>query len=53
MFQLVYIPRILVGLRLTIAPFLLLDAIDRHVGIWFMVADIIAVLSDIQAMPTG
>jgi phosphatidylglycerophosphate synthase len=47
MFQLVYIPKILVGLRLTIAPLLLLDAIDTQVSTWFLVGYIIAVLSDI------
>lgn len=32
-----YIPSILVGLRLTIAPLLLLDPIDLNVSKWFLV----------------
>jgi phosphatidylglycerophosphate synthase len=42
-----YIPSILVGFRLAVAPLLLLDAIDLAVSKWFLVGYIIAVLSDI------
>jgi phosphatidylglycerophosphate synthase len=45
--ELANIPSILVGLRFVIAPLLLLDAIDRQTGLGFIVAYIIAVLSDI------
>jgi phosphatidylglycerophosphate synthase len=47
MMKLVYIPSILVGLRLTIAPLLLLDAVDRVISDWFLVGYVAAVLSDI------
>ena len=47
MIKLAYVPSILVGLRLTIAPLLLLDAIDLAVSKWFLVGYIVAVLSDI------
>lgn len=47
MLKLTYIPSILVGLRVAIAPLLLLDALDRHTGNWFIVGYVIAVLSDI------
>jgi phosphatidylglycerophosphate synthase len=47
MLKLTAIPSILVGLRLTIAPLLLLDAWDRHPSAWFVGGYIIAVLSDI------
>jgi phosphatidylglycerophosphate synthase len=45
--KLAYIPSILVGLRLTIAPLLLLDASDRQISHWFLVGYVLAVLSDI------
>jgi phosphatidylglycerophosphate synthase len=45
--KLAYIPSILVGIRLAIAPLLLLDAWDRQISTWFLVGYIIAVLSDI------
>jgi phosphatidylglycerophosphate synthase len=45
--KLAYIPSILVGIRLAIAPLLLLDAWDRQISSWFLVGYIIAVLSDI------
>ncbi len=45
--KLVYLPSILVGIRLAIAPLLLLDAWDRHIGSWFLTGYIVAVLSDI------
>lgn len=47
MIKLAYIPSILVGLRLTIAPLLLLDALDRQISVWFLIGYVIAVLSDI------
>lgn len=45
--KLTNIPSILVILRFTIAPLLLLDALDGHTTIWFIVGYIIAVISDI------
>ncbi|WP_310411881.1 CDP-alcohol phosphatidyltransferase family protein [Chamaesiphon sp. OTE_8_metabat_110] len=45
--KLVYVPIILVGMRLTLAPLLLLDAWDRQISSLFLVGYIIAVLSDI------
>jgi phosphatidylglycerophosphate synthase len=45
--KLAYIPSILVGIRLAIAPLLLLDAWDRQISSWFLIGYIIAVLSDI------
>ncbi len=47
MIKLANIPSILVGLRLAIAPLLLLDAIDLDVSKWFLIGYVIAVLSDI------
>lgn len=47
MIKLADIPGILVGIRFTIAPLLVLDALDGKIGIWFIVGYIIAVLSDI------
>jgi phosphatidylglycerophosphate synthase len=47
MIKLAYIPSLLVALRLTIAPLLLLDASDRSIGASFIIGYIIAVLSDI------
>ena len=41
------IPSILVGIRLAIAPLLVLDALDNDTTIWFVVGYIIAILSDI------
>jgi phosphatidylglycerophosphate synthase len=45
--KLAYIPSILVAIRLTIAPLLLLDAWDRQIGSWFLFGYVVAVLSDI------
>jgi CDP-diacylglycerol---glycerol-3-phosphate 3-phosphatidyltransferase len=36
MLKLTYIPSMLVGWRVAIAPLLLLDALDRQTGNWFM-----------------
>ena len=47
MIKLGYIPSILVGIRFTIAPLLVLDALDGETSLWFIVGYIIAVLSDI------
>ena len=47
MMKLAYIPSLLVGLRLAIAPFLLVDAWDRQISDWFLVGYVLAVLSDI------
>jgi phosphatidylglycerophosphate synthase len=47
MLKLTYIPSMLVGLRFAIAPLLLLDALDRQTGNWFILGYVIAVLSDI------
>lgn len=47
MLKLTDIPSILVGIRLIIAPALLLDALDGHTSIWFIVGYLVAVLSDI------
>ncbi len=47
MLKLTYIPSMLVGLRFAIAPLLLLDALDRQTGKWFIIGYVIAVLSDI------
>ncbi len=47
MFSLTYIPAGLVGTRFIIALLLLLDALDHHVGIAFVIGYVIAVLSDI------
>jgi phosphatidylglycerophosphate synthase len=47
MMKLAYIPSLLVGLRLAIAPFLLVDAWDHQISDWFLVCYVIAVLSDI------
>lgn len=42
-----FLPTLLVMLRFAIAPFLLWDALDGHVGLPFLTAYVIAVLSDI------
>ena len=47
MIKLANIPSILVGSRFAIAPFLLIDALDHHTGVGFVIAYIVAVLSDI------
>jgi phosphatidylglycerophosphate synthase len=47
MIKLTHIPSILVGMRVAIAPLLLLDALDRQIGNWFIFGYVIAVLSDI------
>jgi CDP-diacylglycerol--glycerol-3-phosphate 3-phosphatidyltransferase len=41
------IPSILVGIRLAIAPLLVLEAVDHDTTIWFVIGYIIAILSDI------
>lgn len=45
--KLTNIPSVLVAFRFTIAPLLLLDALDGRTTIWFLVGYIIAVISDI------
>jgi phosphatidylglycerophosphate synthase len=47
MLKKVYIPWLLVGLRVAIAPMLLLDALDRQTSPWFLMGYILAILSDI------
>ncbi len=47
MLKKVYIPWLLVGLRVAIAPMLLLDALDRQTSAWFLMGYILAILSDI------
>lgn len=47
MVKLVHIPGILVGIRFLLAPLLLLDALDRHASLAFIIAYLIAVFSDI------
>jgi CDP-diacylglycerol--glycerol-3-phosphate 3-phosphatidyltransferase len=42
-----YIPSILVGLRFTISPLLLLDALDGTTTNWFLLGYILAIFSDI------
>jgi CDP-diacylglycerol--glycerol-3-phosphate 3-phosphatidyltransferase len=46
-FSVARIPSILVGIRLAIAPLLVLDALDHDTTIWFVGGYIIAILSDI------
>jgi phosphatidylglycerophosphate synthase len=41
------IPWLLVGLRVAIAPMLLLDALDRQTSPWFLIGYFLAILSDI------
>lgn len=47
MIKVTKIPSILVGLRLIIAPLLLIDAMDGQISNWFLIGYIIAVMSDI------
>lgn len=47
MIKLADIPSILVIIRFTIAPLLLLDALDHETGLWFIIGYVIAVISDI------
>ncbi|MEA5599047.1 CDP-alcohol phosphatidyltransferase family protein [Rivularia sp. UHCC 0363] len=47
MIKLSYLPSLLIGMRFTIAPLLLFDALDRNTSSWFIIGYIIAVLSDI------
>lgn len=47
MIRLTHIPIALVGIRFAIAPLLLLDALDHQTGAAFVIAYVIAVLSDI------
>lgn len=47
MIHLTHLPMGLVGLRFVIAWLLLIDALDHHVGMAFVVGYVIAVLSDI------
>ncbi|PSB08239.1 CDP-diacylglycerol--glycerol-3-phosphate 3-phosphatidyltransferase [filamentous cyanobacterium Phorm 46] len=42
-----FIPGILVALRVTIAPFLLWDAIDGTIGVWFIIGYLVGFFSDI------
>jgi phosphatidylglycerophosphate synthase len=42
-----FIPGILVALRAAIAPFLLYDAIDGAIGVWFIIGYLIGFFSDI------
>jgi len=43
----VHLPKLLIGLRFAIAPLLLLDASDRQTGLFFVIAYVIAIVSDI------
>lgn len=45
--KLTYIPSLLVGMRLAIAPLLVWDAFDGQTSIWFIMGYVFAVLSDI------
>ncbi|BAY84343.1 CDP-diacylglycerol--glycerol-3-phosphate 3-phosphatidyltransferase [Calothrix parasitica NIES-267] len=47
MIKLSHIPSLLVGMRFTIAPLLVFDALDHQTSYWFIVGYVIAVLSDI------
>jgi len=47
MIKLSHIPSLLVGMRFTIAPLLVFDALDHKTSSWFIIGYIIAVLSDI------
>ena len=47
MIKLSHIPSILVGMRFTIAPLLVFDALDHKTSYWFIISYVIAVLSDI------
>ncbi len=42
-----HIPSLLIGMRFTIAPLLVFDALDHKTSYWFIIGYIIAVLSDI------
>ena len=42
-----HIPSLLVGIRYTIAPLLVFDALDHKTSSWFIIGYVIAVLSDI------
>ncbi len=47
MIKLSYLPSLLIGMRFTIAPLLVFDALDHKTSYWFIIGYIIAVLSDI------
>ncbi|MBV6622474.1 MAG: CDP-alcohol phosphatidyltransferase family protein [Rivularia sp. (in: Bacteria)] len=47
MIKLSHIPSLLVGMRFTIAPLLIFDALDHTNSYWFIIGYVIAVLSDI------
>ena len=47
MIKLSHIPSLLVGMRFTIAPLLVFDALDHKTSYWFIIGYVIAVLSDI------
>ncbi|BAY84637.1 CDP-diacylglycerol--glycerol-3-phosphate 3-phosphatidyltransferase [Calothrix parasitica NIES-267] len=47
MIKLSHIPSLLVGMRFTIAPLLVFDALDHQTSYWFIIGYVIAVLSDI------
>ncbi|MGB6300148.1 MAG: CDP-alcohol phosphatidyltransferase family protein [Rivularia sp. (in: cyanobacteria)] len=47
MIKLSHIPSLLVGMRFTIAPLLVFDALDHKTSYWFIIGYVVAVLSDI------
>ncbi|NJN11430.1 MAG: CDP-alcohol phosphatidyltransferase family protein, partial [Richelia sp. RM2_1_2] len=47
MIKLSHIPSLLIGMRFTIAPLLVFDALDHKTSYWFIIGYVIAVLSDI------
>ena len=47
MIKLSYLPSLLIGMRFTIAPLLVFDALDHKTSYWFIIGYVIAVLSDI------
>jgi phosphatidylglycerophosphate synthase len=47
MINLKIIPSLLVGLRILIAPILILDALDGRISNWFIIGFVVAFLSDI------
>ena len=47
MIKLSHFPSLLVGMRFTIAPLLVFDALDHQTSYWFIIGYVIAVLSDI------
>lgn len=47
MIKLSHIPSLLVGMRFTIAPLLVFDALDHQTSYWFIIGYVVAVLSDI------